>query len=65
MSAGSYFPPPVKAVEIPKPHGSGTRVLGVPTISDRIAPPELRHALSTIDRHVHTYTDHARPGKAA
>jgi RNA-directed DNA polymerase len=31
MSAGSYFPPPVKAVEIPKPHGSGTRVLGVPT----------------------------------
>ena len=25
MSAGSYFPPPVKAVEIPKPHGSGTR----------------------------------------
>jgi len=37
MSAGSYFPPPVKAVEIPKPHGGGTRVLGVPTISDRIA----------------------------
>src|ERR1035437_1114394 len=37
MSAGSYFPPPVKAVEIPKPHGGGTRGLGVPTISDRIA----------------------------
>jgi retron-type reverse transcriptase len=31
MSSGSYFPPPVKAVEIPKPHGSGTRILGVPT----------------------------------
>ena len=31
MSSGSYFPPPVKAVEIPKPHGSGTRMLGVPT----------------------------------
>ena len=30
MSSGSYFPPPVKAVEIPKPHGSGTRILGVP-----------------------------------
>src|ERR1035437_6707279 len=29
------------------------------------APAELRHALSTIDRHVHTYTDHARLGKAA
>lgn len=37
MSSGSYFPPPVKAVEIPKPHGQGTRVLGVPTIADRIA----------------------------
>jgi retron-type reverse transcriptase len=31
MSSGSYFPPPVRAVEIPKPHGSGVRVLGVPT----------------------------------
>src|SRR6266536_5363136 len=29
MSSGSYFPPPVKAVEIPKPHGTGTRLLGV------------------------------------
>ena len=37
MSSGSYFPPPVKAVEIPKPHGSGTRTLGVPTVADRIA----------------------------
>ena len=33
MSSGSYFPPPVRAVEIPKPHGSGTRVLGVPTVT--------------------------------
>lgn len=31
MSSGSYFPPPVKAVEIPKPGGAGVRVLGVPT----------------------------------
>jgi RNA-directed DNA polymerase len=37
MSSGSYFPPAVKAVEIPKPHGGGTRILGVPTIADRIA----------------------------
>jgi len=37
MSSGSYFPPPVKAVEIPKPHGGGTRLLGVPTIADRVA----------------------------
>ena len=28
MSSGSYFPPPVRAVEIPKPHGGGTRMLG-------------------------------------
>ena len=31
MSSGSYFPPPVRAVEIPKPHGGGVRLLGVPT----------------------------------
>jgi RNA-directed DNA polymerase len=32
MSSGTYFPPPVRAVEIPKPHGDGVRVLGVPTV---------------------------------
>jgi RNA-directed DNA polymerase len=37
MSSGSYFPAPVKAVEIPKQHGGGTRVLGVPTVADRVA----------------------------
>jgi RNA-directed DNA polymerase len=37
MSSGSYFPPAVKAVEIPKPHGGGVRILGVPTVADRIA----------------------------
>ena len=37
MSSGSYFPPPVKAVEIPKPHSPGVRVLGVPTVADRVA----------------------------
>jgi RNA-directed DNA polymerase len=36
MSSGSYFPPPVRAVPIPKP-GGGVRMLGVPTIADRIA----------------------------
>jgi RNA-directed DNA polymerase len=36
MSSGSYFPPPVKAVSIPKKQG-GERVLGVPTVADRIA----------------------------
>jgi retron-type reverse transcriptase len=37
MSSGSYFPLPVRAVKIPKPHGAGTRILGVPTVADRIA----------------------------
>ena len=37
ISSGSYFPPPVRAVEIPKPHGGGVRTLGVPTIADRVA----------------------------
>jgi RNA-directed DNA polymerase len=37
MSSGSYFPPPVLAVEIPKSHGDGVRVLGVPTVADRVA----------------------------
>jgi RNA-directed DNA polymerase len=37
MSSGTWFPPPVRAVEIPKPHGDGVRVLGVPTIADRVA----------------------------
>jgi RNA-directed DNA polymerase len=37
MSSGSYFPPPVRAVEIAKAHGAGTRMLGVPTVADRVA----------------------------
>jgi RNA-directed DNA polymerase len=36
MGSGSYFPPPVKAVPIPKKSG-GTRTLGVPTVADRVA----------------------------
>jgi RNA-directed DNA polymerase len=36
MSSGSYFPPPVKAVEIPKKSG-GKRILGIPTVADRVA----------------------------
>jgi retron-type reverse transcriptase len=37
MSSGSYFPGPVRAVEIPKDHVAGVRVLGVPNTLDRIA----------------------------
>jgi RNA-directed DNA polymerase len=37
MSSGSYMPPPVRAVEIPKKDGRGVRTLGVPTVADRVA----------------------------
>lgn len=41
MSSGSYFPPPVMAVSIPKKSG-GVRILGVPTVADRIAQQVVR-----------------------
>jgi hypothetical protein len=37
MSSGSYFPGPVRGVEIPKDHGEGVRLLGVPNTADRVA----------------------------
>ena len=37
MSSGSYFPSPVMLVQIPKGGGKGTRPLGIPTVTDRIA----------------------------
>lgn len=37
MSSGSYFPPAVRTVQIPKAHGGGVRSLGIPTVADRIA----------------------------
>lgn len=45
LSSGSYFPPAVLAVEIPKPHGDGVRVLGVPTVADRVAQTVVAHRL--------------------
>ncbi|MEU7908291.1 reverse transcriptase domain-containing protein [Actinoplanes sp. NPDC049118] len=45
MSSGTYFPPAVKAVEIPKP--GGTRMLGVPTVGDRIAQTVVALSLET------------------
>lgn len=65
MSSGSYFPPAVKAVPIPKKSG-GTRILGVPTVSDRIAQTVVKLALEPIlepgfDENSFGY----RPGRSA
>ncbi len=37
MSSGTYMPPAVRAVQIPKKNGRGVRTLGVPTVADRVA----------------------------
>jgi RNA-directed DNA polymerase len=47
MASGTYFPPPVKAVAIPKKSG-GERVLGVPTVSDRVAQMVVKMVLEPI-----------------
>ncbi|MFW5758896.1 MAG: group II intron reverse transcriptase/maturase, partial [Bacteroidota bacterium] len=51
LTSGSYFPKPTKAVEIKKT-GGGTRVLGIPTILDRIAQEVVR---SQLDRYVEPF----------
>ena len=47
LSSGSYFPPPVKLVPIPKGDGK-ERMLGIPTIIDRVAQEVIRAELETI-----------------
>jgi RNA-directed DNA polymerase len=66
MSSGSYFPPPVKGVEIPKPHGGGVRLLGVPTIADRIAQTVVAmHLGERAEPRFHPDSYGYRPKKAA
>jgi group II intron reverse transcriptase/maturase len=66
MSSGSYFPPPVKAVEIPKPHGSGTRTLGIPTVADRIAQTVVARRLEAkVEPIFHPDSYGYRPGRSA
>jgi len=47
MSSGSYFPPPVRAVSIPKKSG-GERILGVPTVADRVAQMVVKSVIESI-----------------
>jgi RNA-directed DNA polymerase len=66
LSSGSYFPPPVKAVEIPKTGGRGVRVLGVPTVADRVAQTVVRMYLEPhVEPIFHPDSYGYRPKKSA
>jgi len=65
MASGSYFPPPVMAVEIPKKSG-GVRILGIPTVSDRIAQMVVKLRLEpNVEPHFHEDSYGYRPRKSA
>ncbi len=65
MSSGSYFPPPVKAVKIPKASG-GVRILGIPTVADRIAQTVVAMFLERLVEPVfHPDSYGYRPGRSA
>ena len=65
MSSGSYFPPPVRSVQIPKRDG-GLRVLGVPTVADRIAQTVVAMVLEPeVEPIFHDDSYWYRPGRSA
>jgi RNA-directed DNA polymerase len=65
MSSGTYFPPPVKAVVIPKSRG-GTRTLGVPTVADRVAQTVVALTLEPrVESVFHDDSFGYRPGRSA
>jgi len=65
MSSGSYFPPPVKLVEINKKSG-GKRPLGIPTVTDRIAQMVVKMTLEPkLEPCFHADSYGYRPGKSA
>jgi len=65
MSSGSYFPPPVRAVSIPKKTG-GQRILGVPTVADRVAQMVVKQAIEPTLEVIFLADSYGyRPGKSA
>src|SRR5690625_5070145 len=65
MSSGSYFPPAVKAVDIPKKTG-GTRTLGIPTVTDRIAQMTVKlYFEPSVEPYFHEDSYGYRPRKSA
>jgi len=65
MSSGSYHPPPVRLVEIPKDNG-GTRPLGIPTIADRVAQTVVKMVLEPlVEPQFHPDSYGYRPGRSA
>ncbi|MGQ0834465.1 MAG: group II intron reverse transcriptase/maturase [Gammaproteobacteria bacterium] len=66
LASGSYFPPPVKQVEIAKKSGNGKRVLGVPTVADRIGQQVVKARIEgELEGLFHPDSHGYRPNKSA